>query len=473
MLNSVGLQGPGVDGLAAPTSCPRCWPPAPGWWPASGAAPSTTTPGRRPAGRRARRRSWRSRSTCRAPTSRPRPTLFAHSADGHRGGACAATAGVRPAPLGQAQPQRRRPASRSPAPPREAGAEAVTLVNTVSAWPSTPRPGATGSARRRRRRAVGPGHPPGRGAGGARRARGACPDLPDRRRRRRGDAAPTRSSCCWPGRPAVQVGTATFADPRAPGAGAATSWRHGAARHGVPRVGELIGAVAWLTRPTTGRRRRRARRRARRGPRAPGPRARRRRPRRRHAAGPRAARRGSASPRSASSCTARRAPTPSRRCVDLGFDVFVDLKLHDIPTTVGRAARVLGALGASLPHAPRARRRRHAAGRRRRARRGRGRRRAARARWPLAVTVLTSDADAPPHILPQAGRASPSRPAAAASCAPRPTSTTAAQLAPAAARASSPASARRARRRTTRRRVGHARPRRSTPGPTCWSSAGP
>jgi orotidine-5'-phosphate decarboxylase len=29
----------------------------------------------------------------------------------------------------------------------------------------------------------------------------------------------------------------------------------------------------------------------------------------------------------------------------VGFDVFVDLKLHDIPTTVGRAARVLGALG--------------------------------------------------------------------------------------------------------------------------------
>ncbi len=28
-----------------------------------------------------------------------------------------------------------------------------------------------------------------------------------------------------------------------------------------------------------------------------------------------------------------------------GFQVFVDLKLHDIPTTVGRAARVLGTLG--------------------------------------------------------------------------------------------------------------------------------
>jgi len=31
--------------------------------------------------------------------------------------------------------------------------------------------------------------------------------------------------------------------------------------------------------------------------------------------------------------------------VDEDYGVFVDLKLHDIPTTVGRAARVLGALG--------------------------------------------------------------------------------------------------------------------------------
>ena len=31
---------------------------------------------------------------------------------------------------------------------------------------------------------------------------------------------------------------------------------------------------------------------------------------------------------------------------DLGYDVFVDLKLHDIPTTVHKAARVLGSLGA-------------------------------------------------------------------------------------------------------------------------------
>src|SRR5882757_3701503 len=31
---------------------------------------------------------------------------------------------------------------------------------------------------------------------------------------------------------------------------------------------------------------------------------------------------------------------------DLGFDVFCDLKLYDIPTTVQRAATVLGGLGA-------------------------------------------------------------------------------------------------------------------------------
>jgi orotidine-5'-phosphate decarboxylase len=32
---------------------------------------------------------------------------------------------------------------------------------------------------------------------------------------------------------------------------------------------------------------------------------------------------------------------------ELGYEVFLDLKLHDIPTTVGKAARVVGALGAT------------------------------------------------------------------------------------------------------------------------------
>jgi orotidine-5'-phosphate decarboxylase len=40
-------------------------------------------------------------------------------------------------------------------------------------------------------------------------------------------------------------------------------------------------------------------------------------------------------------------PMVVERLVGLDFPVFLDLKLHDIPTTVGRAARVLGRLGIS------------------------------------------------------------------------------------------------------------------------------
>jgi orotidine-5'-phosphate decarboxylase len=84
--------------------------------------------------------------------------------------------------------------------------------------------------------------------------------------------------------------------------------------------------------------------------------------------------------------------------LNAGFSVFLDLKLHDIPTTVHRAARVVGALGASYLTL-------HAHG-------GPAMLRAAvdgltegaasaGVETPLAVavTVLTSDADAPPHIL--------------------------------------------------------------------------
>jgi orotidine-5'-phosphate decarboxylase len=39
-------------------------------------------------------------------------------------------------------------------------------------------------------------------------------------------------------------------------------------------------------------------------------------------------------------------PDAIESLIDSGFDVFVDLKLLDIPTTVNRAARVIGALGA-------------------------------------------------------------------------------------------------------------------------------
>ncbi len=85
--------------------------------------------------------------------------------------------------------------------------------------------------------------------------------------------------------------------------------------------------------------------------------------------------------------------------MDNGFDVFLDLKLHDIPTTVARAARVGGALGATYLTL-------HAHGGADMLRAGvdgllEG---ASNADLPVpmavAITVLTSDADAPAHIMP-------------------------------------------------------------------------
>jgi orotidine-5'-phosphate decarboxylase len=84
---------------------------------------------------------------------------------------------------------------------------------------------------------------------------------------------------------------------------------------------------------------------------------------------------------------------------DLGYDVFLDIKLHDIPTTVNKSARVLGSFGCRYLTL-------HAHG-------GVDMLRAgvdglnegaagAGLEQPLAlaVTVLTSDADAPAHIVP-------------------------------------------------------------------------
>ena len=83
---------------------------------------------------------------------------------------------------------------------------------------------------------------------------------------------------------------------------------------------------------------------------------------------------------------------------DLGLRVFVDLKLHDIPTTVARTARVLGSLGIDFLTL-------HAHGGVDMLRAGvdgaREGAEAAQVRAPvtLAVTVLTSDDGAPDHIL--------------------------------------------------------------------------
>ncbi len=86
------------------------------------------------------------------------------------------------------------------------------------------------------------------------------------------------------------------------------------------------------------------------------------------------------------------------RLVDLGFDVFLDLKLHDIPTTVHNAAKVVGSLGAKYLTI-------HAMGGADMLAAGvEGFRSGAElaglgAPIPLAVTVLTSDAAAPRHVL--------------------------------------------------------------------------
>jgi orotidine-5'-phosphate decarboxylase len=93
-------------------------------------------------------------------------------------------------------------------------------------------------------------------------------------------------------------------------------------------------------------------------------------------------------------------PTVVQEMIDDGYRVFLDLKLADIPTTVNRTARVLGAFGVSYltMHAflGRAMLRAGVEG----LRDG-----ASRAGLPeptaLAVTILTSDTGAPPHILGQ------------------------------------------------------------------------
>jgi len=85
---------------------------------------------------------------------------------------------------------------------------------------------------------------------------------------------------------------------------------------------------------------------------------------------------------------------------DLGYQVFADLKFHDIPTTVGRAARVIGALGATYLNF-------HAQGGVPMLRAGvdgflEGAADAGLpAPTPLAVTILTSEAEAPPSVLAQ------------------------------------------------------------------------
>jgi orotidine-5'-phosphate decarboxylase len=86
--------------------------------------------------------------------------------------------------------------------------------------------------------------------------------------------------------------------------------------------------------------------------------------------------------------------------IQLGYKVFLDLKLDDIPTTVERAARIAGSLGVSYLTL-------HARGGVNNLRAGvnglaDGAQKAGLpAPVALGVTVLTSDDGAPPHVMPQ------------------------------------------------------------------------
>jgi orotidine-5'-phosphate decarboxylase len=91
-------------------------------------------------------------------------------------------------------------------------------------------------------------------------------------------------------------------------------------------------------------------------------------------------------------------PRVVQSLIDDGYDVFADLKMADIPTTVNRAARVLGALGVSYltlhafvgPDVLRAGVHGLLEG---------ADKAGLEPPSALAVTVLTSDTGAPPHIV--------------------------------------------------------------------------
>ena len=306
MLNSVGLQGPGVAAWLERRPARRCSPPAPrvvaSIW---GRTVAEYERGRAAARRRARR-GGRRRGEPVVPEhrggARPVRPLGRRHARGHGG-----HGGVRPAALGEAQPRTSPTSSPIADAARDGGAEAVTLVNTVLGMAIDPETGAyrLGSGRARRR-AVRSGHPPGRRPRGPRRPR--RPARPaDRRRRRRGQRGRRRRAAAGRrlGRPGRHGHLRRPAGARP---GARTSCEAWLARRTPRSIRDNVGAAHRKGEHRMTRHRSTAG-----GPRrtwpspststTPSPRC----------AWPASSGRGSAWPRSASSSTARRVPTSSGR----------------------------------------------------------------------------------------------------------------------------------------------------------------
>ena len=245
MLNSVGPPGPGVDRLAGRRPAAAARHRRPRRRLASGAARvDEYRAGRRAAGRRAAGRR-RGRGQPVVPQHRGGRDLFAHSpADGGRGRRRHRGRAGRPR-WAKLSPNVGRPRPRSrPRRPRR-GAEAVTLVNTRAghgdrsrdpALPARAGPAVAGCrARPSTRSRCGPCTTSTR----------PCPSLPIV-----GVGGVARGAdaveLLLAGASAVQVGTATFADPRArrAGAGRAGAWCGATAS---AHLDELIGDVRWLT----------------------------------------------------------------------------------------------------------------------------------------------------------------------------------------------------------------------------------
>ena len=240
MLNSIGLQGPGIDAfvendlrLAQVGRGPRRWSPSPATPPAS----SPTWPRSCAASRRPSTPSSASRSTSPAPTS---PTAGWSSPATRwrrpRSSRWCASSCPRDIPIFAKLTPDVTDIVAIAARLREGRRRRADDDQHPAGHGHRHRPAAP-AGRRRHRRAVRPGHPPGRRAGHLAGPRGDARGAAARpcRSSASGECAPaaTPSSSSPPGASAVQVGTATFNDPTRPGAGRPTSSQRAPAGQGI------------------------------------------------------------------------------------------------------------------------------------------------------------------------------------------------------------------------------------------------